>query len=140
MSAVIDRVLENFRPHTLDVIRIFGHGSDRPDPGSDVATIQFGTGLDVAGAEEFGRIRHLWRNPYVPHLDARAHTTDADYRFVTPRIEVHSCFATLWGTPVLRRLARVTHAPVFATGVLQVITTTQDNLNFEGTVFRFNPF
>jgi len=134
MASVVRRMCDEIGPHTLDVIRIFAHGSNRRDPeSSDTATIQLGLGLNPSTASAFGSIHPLWHRTW--QLDSYG----LSHRCVVPRIEMHVCYANLWGGPVLQALANAARAPVFASAQAQAIATTNDNLSFEGDLGRYNP-
>jgi len=134
IASVVQRICRTVRPHSLDTILIFAHGHMNREAarqrGYGVPTIELGEGLNSTTASQFRRITHLWHRRYEPD-------TLTDFRFVVPRIEMHVCYAAeVWSRPVVQALARAARAPVFASGISQMV----ENLAFEGRVSRFNPF
>ena len=133
IASVVSRICGAVQPHSLDAILIFAHGHHNSDEsirdGYTEPTIKLGIGLTKTTASEFSRITYLWHRSYEPDCQT-------DFRVVVPRIELHVCYAAEeWNRPVVQALARAARAPVFASGVSQMV----ENLAFEGRVLRFNP-
>ena len=134
LPAVVMRILAAVPHHSLDALLIFAHGylnqQQSRENGFEVPTFKLGRGLTAANASLFRSMTHLWSRRYD------GATQQGDFRSTVPRIELHVCYAAeMWNRPIVQALARAAQAPVFASGVPQMV----ENRGFEGRVSRFNP-
>jgi hypothetical protein len=156
ISHIVERMcLEVFsRRHdrySVDVIRIFAHGDNRPQGdhmlNGEPVHILLGEGLTPTTAAAFQGICHLWHTtgidgtPRSYPLPARE--AMRAIRRITPRIEMHACFATIHARPTLQALASAARVPVFAADILQATDDRPQfemtNWDIEGTITSFYP-
>jgi len=135
MDAVLTTILSQYRPNSLDVIRVECHGV-APYPGANVDTIEFGAIMNASTVSAFTRIRPLWSRPFA------AVTPGTVYNTVVPRIEMHGCEPVPGCNATLQALATAAQACVFASSASQDVNTSgrwQDMFAIEPPVFQFNP-
>ena len=146
--------------YSLDVIRIYAHGSNNPDGEYSLrgmpVHILLGEGLTPTTARAFSGVSHLWHTTspagapgsYLPPARPGGTNVGANQaiRQIRPRIEMHACYATNHARRTLQALASAARAPVFAANALQVYNRESagprwrmTNWNLEGTISGFYP-
>jgi hypothetical protein len=143
--------------YTLDVLRIFAHGDAREQGdhllNGEPVHILLGEGLTPTTAAAFQGAFHMWHTTDIERIpgsfrapEPGAHVnTEAmrAIRRITPRIEMHACYATLYAQPTLQALASAARAPVFAADVEQAFDDRprheMTNWDLEGRIRSFYP-
>jgi hypothetical protein len=160
ISSIVARICRQLARHSLDVLRIYAHGSNEtkgeyPLRGEPVH-ILLGEGLTSTTARAFSGLSHLWHTTspagapgsYAePATDRRTNVAANEaMRRITPRIEMHACWASVHTRRTLQALASAARAPVFAANVLQAYSRPSagrgwrmTNWNLEGTISSFYP-
>lgn len=140
--------------YPLDVLRIYAHGDNRPEgdhmlDGQPVH-ILLGQGLTPATAMSFQGMSHLWHTTSAEGLimglasyESNRERMRAIRLRVIPRIEVHTCYATVNARPTLQALASAARAPVFAADAAQATDGRAEyqmtNWDLEGRIACFYP-
>jgi hypothetical protein len=138
--------------YPLDVLRIYAHG-DNSEQGDHLLNgepvhILLGEGLTPTTAMGFRGMSHLWHTTSAEGIVLGSYTSNRELMRalrlrVTPRIEVHTCYATIRAQPTLQALASAARAPVFAADAAQATDDRAEyemtNWDLEGRITSFYP-